>query len=540
MSKQRPSAEQLAELIAQPHFGRTREVIPSTDPIQPTAMVVAIEEIDVYDHNPRQLANDRYEEIKASIRASGMEQTLTITRRPDAPRYMIAAGGNTRLQALKALWRETGDERFRYIHCLFRPWQGDTDTLVAHLRENDVRGDLLFIDRARGLTAVKALVEAEREQSMSQREFSTYLAEQGYGVSHTVLNSAAYAVQSLEASIPVALGAGMSRTQVDRIRKLDKAFVSAWSALQVPDAASGQSLFLALLGRHDDEVIDLDLLHRDAVNELSVSADCDVQHAAMIYGAAIDGRDLGDLIESVSDPEVPDDEPLAEEPTATSPTPRAVTAQPSPPVATTPPVKTPFPRAPDQLTHSASTPGEQPQATTQTRLLASDQATHLDDLRDEAFRLADAAAQMLGCDDVVRRISNGLGFLVEAVPADVRESLPINQRPALLCAWWLLVTVSEQFASHGLAERAMPADWQDTPVGEAMAKATQVEHWQSRMAREKRAEALLAVPYMPASNYAAYGLHRVTTEFFDTWTALLTITRQIYSATDGQPWAYME
>ena len=214
MSKQRPSAEQLAELIAQPHLGRTREVMASTDPIQPTAMVVEVDEIDVYDHNPRQLANDRYEEIKASIRASGMEQTLTITRRPGAPRYMIAAGGNTRLQAVKALWRETGDERFRCIHCLFRPWQGDTDTLVAHLKENDVRGDLSFIDRARGLTELKALVEAEREQSMSQREFSTYLAEQGYGVSHTVLNSAAYAVRSLEASIPVALGAGMSRAQI--------------------------------------------------------------------------------------------------------------------------------------------------------------------------------------------------------------------------------------------------------------------------------------------------------------------------------------
>ena len=144
---------------------------------------------------------------------------------------------------------------------------------------------------------------------------------------------------------------------------------------------------------------------------------------------------------------------------------------------------------------------------------------------------------MLGCDDIVRPIGNGLGFLVDAVPAEVRESLPIHQRPALLCAWWLLVTVSEQFASHGLAERAMPADWQGTPVGEAMTKATQVEHWQSRMAREKRAEALLAVPYMPASNYAAFGLHRVTTEFFDTWTALLKITRQIYAATDGQPWA---
>ena len=51
------------------------------------------------------------------------------------------------------------------------------------------------------------------------------------------------------------------------------------------------------------------------------------------------------------------------------------------------------------------------------------------------------------------------------------------------------------------------------------------------------ADALLAVPYMPASNYAAYGLHRVTGEFFDTWTALVITTRRIYEATKGQPWA---
>ena len=307
MSKQRPTADQLADLIAQPHFGQPREAAPPTDPIQPTPMVVAVDEIDVYDHNPRQLANDKYEEIKASIRASGMDQTLTITRRPDAPRYMIAAGGNTRLQAVKALWKETGDERYRNIHCLFRPWQGDTNTLVAHLKENDVRGDLSFIDRARGLSQLKALVEAERAASLSQREFSVFLAEQGYAVSHTVLNSTAYAIQSLESTIPIALGAGMSRTQVDRIRKLHKAFVTAWSALRIPDIETGQSLFIDLLSRHDDDVIDLDLLHRDAVNELSVSADCDVQHAAMIYGAAIDGRDLDGLIDSVSNDSPPED-----------------------------------------------------------------------------------------------------------------------------------------------------------------------------------------------------------------------------------------
>lgn len=554
MSKQRPSAEQLAELITQPHFGRAREVMPPTDPIQPTPMVVAVDEIEVYDHNPRQLANDRYEEIKASIRAAGMDQTLTITRRPGATRYMIAAGGNTRLQALKALWAETRDERFRQVHCLFRPWQGDTSTLVAHLKENDVRGDLAFIDRARGLTQLKALIETERDRSMSQRDFSGYLAEQGYSISHTVLNSAAYAVQSLDTTIPVALAAGMGRAQVDRIRKLHKAFVTAWSALQVPDPGAGQSLFLALLGRHDDDVIDLDLLHRDAVNELSVSADCDVQHAAMVYGAAIDGRDLAGLVENAeADTGIEDPDPALASGAPAAPTtavmdrpqPSTSAAQASPPIAAPGGLETPFPKFREEPGRPAAVqprmvtieePIPDPTSGTGTDT-GAESVGRLDRLRNDAFRLAESAAQMLGCDDIVRPIDTGLGFLVGAVPAEVRESLPIAQRPALLCAWWLLVTVSEQFASHGLAEPAIPADWQDSPVGEAMARASEVEHWQSRMAREKRAEALLAVPYMPASNYAAYGLHRVTGEFFDTWTRLLATTRAIYAATDGQPWA---
>jgi ParB family protein of integrating conjugative element (PFGI_1 class) len=262
-------------------------------------MVVAVDEIEVYDHNPRQLANDKYEEIKASIRASGMDQTLTITRRPGAPRYMIAAGGNTRLQAVKALWKETGDERFDSIHCLYRPWAGDTDTLVAHLKENDVRGDLSFIDRARGLSQLQAMVEADRGSSLSQRESLSFLGKQGYGVSHPVLVSVNYAIQSLEHAIPTALTAGMSRAHADRIRKLHRAFVVAWSSLNIPDTESGQSLFIDLLSRHDDDVINLDLLHRDGVNELSVSADCDLQHAAMTYGAAIDGRDLDHLVERI-------------------------------------------------------------------------------------------------------------------------------------------------------------------------------------------------------------------------------------------------
>jgi hypothetical protein len=106
MNKPRPSDAELVELLSQPSFQRApQDLMPSTDPATPTAMVVEVEQIRPYDHNPRRVPNAEYERIKASIRACGMDQPLTITRRPGDEPYMVAAGGNTRLQVVQELWR---------------------------------------------------------------------------------------------------------------------------------------------------------------------------------------------------------------------------------------------------------------------------------------------------------------------------------------------------------------------------------------------------------------------------------------------------
>lgn len=113
-----------------------------SDPIADTPMVVTLDQLRPYDHDPRKKRNPAYEEIKASIRERGLDAAPAITRRPGEDHYIIRNGGNTRLAILRELWSETKDERFFRISCLFRPWpsRGEVVMLTGHLAENELRG----------------------------------------------------------------------------------------------------------------------------------------------------------------------------------------------------------------------------------------------------------------------------------------------------------------------------------------------------------------------------------------------------------------
>src|SRR5690606_2403272 len=171
--KKRPSSEQVASLIATPLFRRDQRnrengdgvATPSTAPITSTPMRMDVDQIRRYDHDPRRNRNSKYAEIKASILAAGdqedpLESPLVVTKRPGDPdpRYMVSAGGNTRLCILQELWKETGNERFKQTWVIFKPWDSECRTLLSHLKENDLRGDLIFIDRALAIRNVRDLI----------------------------------------------------------------------------------------------------------------------------------------------------------------------------------------------------------------------------------------------------------------------------------------------------------------------------------------------------------------------------------------------
>ena len=137
-------------------------------------LLVNIDDIQPYERNPRQGRNPEYDRIKDSIRSQGLDQPLVITRRPGVDNYIVYAGGNTRLLVLKEVYEETGEARFAHVPCVVRAWHRESDVLLAHLRENDLRGSLTFIDKARALCEAKQMIAAELGvEKISQTQLET-------------------------------------------------------------------------------------------------------------------------------------------------------------------------------------------------------------------------------------------------------------------------------------------------------------------------------------------------------------------------------
>lgn len=201
------------------------------DPIARMPMVVSVLDIVPYNKNPRKHTNESYAEIKESIRQKGLEQPFTITRRPGDDKYMTKAGGNTRLQVLQELYQETGDEKFLKVHLVFEPWVSEADTLISHLTENDLRGNLILIDRAQGVREAQNYLEEERGLKLSTRELSEALRQEGYSIGKTALNTLIYAIDRLYPFMPEALDAGMGKSVVEKIRKFENQCKEAWSEM---------------------------------------------------------------------------------------------------------------------------------------------------------------------------------------------------------------------------------------------------------------------------------------------------------------------
>ncbi|WP_353980859.1 ParB family protein [Salinicola endophyticus] len=186
-------------------------------PVREQPITLRLAQLRPYDRNPRTHLNPKYDEIKESIRAVGLKQKLTVTQRPGDDRYMISDGGNTRLQILNELYQETGDERFNQQDCHFVPWQGEINVLAGHLAENDNRGQLSWIERARGIFEAKRMLEEEAGESISQRELTKRLRLLGYTIDQSHISRMLYTIEHFLPTLPLTLDAGMGRPQIEKL-----------------------------------------------------------------------------------------------------------------------------------------------------------------------------------------------------------------------------------------------------------------------------------------------------------------------------------
>ncbi len=293
--------------IAMPGEG-SRSNLEVATPTQPQPMVVPLERIHPYERNPRQGTNPEYDRINASIRAMGLDQPLTITQRPGAADYIVHSGGNTRLQVLKSLYEETGDDRYATVACLFKPWNCESEVLLAHLRENDLRGGLTFIDKARAILDIKALLEAECQiEELSQRRLESALQQGGYALSSGLISRMGYAVQTLLPLIPQALYAGLGRPQVQKIRALERAACQVWEAYDLDAITPFDSIFTTLCQRYDDPDWDTGLLRNALESEIAEQAEISVQVIRVELDARIEGREVT-IPPPEEDPDLEEDE----------------------------------------------------------------------------------------------------------------------------------------------------------------------------------------------------------------------------------------
>jgi ParB family protein of integrating conjugative element (PFGI_1 class) len=123
--------------------------------------------------------------------------------------YIFSDGGNTRYSILTELYAETGDERFRRVQCIVKPWPGRLQCVIGHLAENDVRGELSFIEKAFGIEKARAIYEEQLGREVSQRELADLLKNAGYPVHHSNISRMVATIEYLWPWMPNLLESGM-------------------------------------------------------------------------------------------------------------------------------------------------------------------------------------------------------------------------------------------------------------------------------------------------------------------------------------------
>ncbi|MBA4823470.1 ParB family protein [Pantoea ananatis] len=200
-------------------------------PVSEMAMVLTLDQLRPNPDNPRNARNPRYEDIKASVRARGLDSVPKVTLDPDGDGiYIFSDGGNTRYQILCELWQETGEDRFYRVHTIFKPWPGRLKCLIGHLAENEVRGDLIFIDKAFGVHKARVIYEEQLGRSVTLRELSDLLGKEGYPIDNSSVSRMEDTLNYIYPYMPRMLESGMSRGQVMHLLSLRSSALKVWKS----------------------------------------------------------------------------------------------------------------------------------------------------------------------------------------------------------------------------------------------------------------------------------------------------------------------
>jgi len=359
-SKLRPTTADIKRGLNRPAIKNEQPIKAMTDPAHETFMIVSLDKLRPFEDNPRKTRNPLYDEIKASIKARGLDNPPSITKRPHQDFYIIANGGNTRLAILNELWNETGNSSFYNIPCLFKPWQSEETVLLGHLIENDKRGELTFIEKALGLAQMKVMYEkadAHNKKPLSLKAFAERLEEGGYRISTSQLSRMFDCINSLLPALRRTLEGGLGKHKVEALLKLKSYLNRIWNKYTSADDKVFLELWLTHLYAFDlgFENIDLDNITDAMLGELAVQLQQDYQVLQMDLSLLDKNLPLDEVGDATASPQTELEMPLHADGTATEPSSATETDIPSgkPLLSVVPPIeptKTPLSMPADSKT----------------------------------------------------------------------------------------------------------------------------------------------------------------------------------------------
>ena len=207
---------------------------------------LGLEEIQIYEHNPRTTRNTQFDDIKEALRTEGLGKVLLhVTKRPGESVYTLSFGGGTRFQAIKELWDETGDERFRAVRCLIQPFKSDIALQANHLIENNQRGEMTFWNNAKAFIKIHRDISDSAGTDLSSRDFIEQCNSLGLRVNRTTFHYFQFAVEVFS---PFAFSTELTRTAVERIQPQFAAYERLASLKGAVSIAAGMQ---AVMGRLD-------------------------------------------------------------------------------------------------------------------------------------------------------------------------------------------------------------------------------------------------------------------------------------------------
>lgn len=240
-----------------------------SDAVELAEECISIDELRPLPYASQEAKEEDFEDLYESIKEEGLKLPFVVARQPDSKDYVLIAGGNSRLEVVRRLRRESRGSQYDEVSCVVLPWPGMSTAKLNHLITNDVVHTASFMERAKAiLNFIDSNPDLPIDRSTSDREVSKFFKNNGFPLYRTTYGAMKYAVDHLDKFLPLSLATSLSTQDVKHIQKLEGNLKHSWTASGKSESEFDQ-LFADIASSCDHEDLDYETLHNVLTEEIS-------------------------------------------------------------------------------------------------------------------------------------------------------------------------------------------------------------------------------------------------------------------------------